>query len=118
MNRGMEFHGEVKSADANAGVAFDLYPAGGTAAHTLAGTEIVSIDAMLVSGDAQAGGLTSIAFDADAAGERVFQAYLSQHGASSHRLSTPHQGPPGVVPKLISPAGNVVAQIHGFISRA
>lgn len=118
MNRGMEFHGEVKSADASGGIAFTLYPSASKTAHTLKSGEVVSIDSLAVSSVAAAGGLTTVGFDGDAAGERAFQGYLAQHYVATRDFKTPHQGPAGVVPALVSPAGNVAAQIHGFITRA
>ena len=111
------FHGEVVSADANAGVAFALYKAGVVAAYTLLGTEYVLITDVIL-GVTTSGGPVVVCADADTAGLRVFTHPIPPAlGGWTEHLFPGHLCPVGVVPKLIAPAacGAVRSIIHGFI---
>lgn len=116
MQRGIEVHGEVSSADASAGVALTLYESGSTTARTLKATEtLVLTDVLLVSAT---GGDVKLVADTDAAGRRIVKGTVAANGGISMSLYTPHYCPVGVVPKVIAPAGQVDCCVQGFIVQA
>lgn len=109
-----QFHGEVSSADASAGVTFSLFENNGAAtAITLGATERLVITDIVVV--AAASGNVVVGANADTAGKRVIKGSTGTTGGFAHAFQTPYVCGKGVVPKLFAPSGQADGTIRGFI---
>jgi hypothetical protein len=112
MNRGREIHGEVSSADAHAGVAIQLYEAGGGTI-TLGSTELPAIsDFSVISA---AGGDVSIKSINATGTLTLFRGTVVANGGEARCLNTPFFGRRGGTLILTAPAGQVDVQLEGVL---
>jgi hypothetical protein len=110
-----QVHGEVNSADASGGVAFLLYDANQGLFALPPGSRLNITDLDVISA---AGGAMHVRCGTAAAGHYVARGTLAAGGGFVRSYKQPYVCPPGSVPILVSPAGQVDAVLHGFITPA
>lgn len=115
---GDPIRGELSSADASSGVAFDIFKMGSQTAHTLAANEYIEIHDLKIV--AAVGGDLRVFFDTDDddaldAGEEIWRGTVAANGGLAEPFQVVHPGPLGSLPHILAPAGQVDAYFTGTI---
>jgi hypothetical protein len=117
---GIEFHGELVSSNASAGVFLTLYEGASLTARTILADEYVTVtDIINIDTDSVAYNLLFAPVGgavADGAGLRIAKGTSTALGGLAHHFETPRIGPKGYAPAMIAAAGSINVIITGFIS--